>query len=99
MERSRTVQFVNWTSPLHGDMLPMRYPKEDQGMTSAAPESSRLKNFGPAPAGRVVDIVTELLPGFAKRADAHDAGDRFVAENYAALKDAGLVETGVPVEL
>ncbi|BCH25389.1 acyl-CoA dehydrogenase family protein [Mesorhizobium sp. L-8-3] len=68
-------------------------------MTLAAPETSRLKNFGPAPAGRVVDIVRELLPGFAKRADAHDAGDRFVAENYAALKDAGLVETGVPVEL
>jgi indole-3-acetate monooxygenase len=49
-----------------------------------------------------VDIVaTARLLGmeFAKRAAEADQNDRFVADNYEALKAAGLVEAGVPEEL
>nr|WP_028032695.1 acyl-CoA dehydrogenase family protein [Chelativorans sp. J32] len=44
-------------------------------------------------------IVRELLPTLAERAEHFDETDRFVAENYALLKEAGLVEAGVPTEL
>lgn len=40
-----------------------------------------------------------LAQDFATRADRHDADGSFVAENYARLKEAGLIEAGVPVEL
>ena len=43
--------------------------------------------------------VANLLPGFAARANEHDDQDTFVAENYAALKDARLMSAGVPSEL
>jgi alkylation response protein AidB-like acyl-CoA dehydrogenase len=51
---------------------------------------------------RFTDLVATahtLGMDFAARAAAHDAEDSFVAENYAALKNAGLVEAGVPAEL
>ena len=41
----------------------------------------------------------ELGPTFAARAEAADGDDRFVAENYVELKEAGLIEAGVPAEL
>jgi acyl-CoA dehydrogenase len=44
-------------------------------------------------------LIDELGPQFAERAAAHDAADRFVADNYAALKDARLFAAGVPAEL
>jgi indole-3-acetate monooxygenase len=47
----------------------------------------------------VLEIVEPLLPVFAERAEAADANDAFVAANYLLLKEAGLVEAGVPVEL
>ena len=43
--------------------------------------------------------IADLLPGFAARANEHDDQDTFVAENYAALKDARLMSAGVPAEL
>jgi indole-3-acetate monooxygenase len=43
--------------------------------------------------------TNELGRDFAARAEAADATDSFVADNYAALKTSGLVEAGVPVEL
>jgi acyl-CoA dehydrogenase len=46
-----------------------------------------------------IDRVRELGVDFAKRAAEHDENDSFVAENYAALKAAGLFEAGVPAEL
>lgn len=55
-----------------------------------------------SPASRpesVVATAERLGPVFAARAEAADEGDRFVAENFAALKEAGLVEAGVPGEL
>lgn len=45
------------------------------------------------------DIARELGPVFARRADERTDEDQFVADNFASLKEAGLVEAGVPVEL
>ncbi|MFC3643745.1 acyl-CoA dehydrogenase family protein [Aquibium oceanicum] len=47
----------------------------------------------------VVEIATSLAPSLAGRSAEIDQNDRFVAENYALLKEAGLVEAGVPAEL
>lgn len=47
----------------------------------------------------VVEIAKSLSPIIAERAAAADETDNFVRENYALLKDAGLVEAGVPIEL
>jgi alkylation response protein AidB-like acyl-CoA dehydrogenase len=44
-------------------------------------------------------LIDELGPGFADRAAAADEGDRFVAENFAQLKERGLIAAGVPQEL
>jgi alkylation response protein AidB-like acyl-CoA dehydrogenase len=49
----------------------------------------------PRPAG----IARELGPLFARRANETTDEDRFVADNFALLKSAGLVEAGVPAEL
>ncbi len=47
----------------------------------------------------VVTIAKGLSDRIAAGAVRADAEDRFVAENYALLKEAGLVEAGVPQEL
>jgi alkylation response protein AidB-like acyl-CoA dehydrogenase len=47
----------------------------------------------------IVAIARDLGPAFAGRAADADEKDSFVTENYQALKEAGLVEAGVPVEL
>ena len=47
----------------------------------------------------IAAIARRLGDEFAKRAAAADEGDRFVSENYEALKASGLVEAGVPREL
>ena len=47
----------------------------------------------------IADIARELGPLFAERADSATDEDRFVADNFASLKQAGLVEAGVPAEL
>lgn len=46
-----------------------------------------------------VETAIRLAPAFAASAADADDNDRFVADNYKALKAAGLVEAGVPVEL
>jgi alkylation response protein AidB-like acyl-CoA dehydrogenase len=46
-----------------------------------------------------VDDVHKIGPEFASRAAAADETGEFVAENYKLLKQAGLVEVGVPGEL
>jgi acyl-CoA dehydrogenase len=48
---------------------------------------------------RAVAIARDLTDAFARRASVVDENDRFVAENYEALKQSGLVEAGVPREL
>lgn len=47
----------------------------------------------------VVEIAQSLAPIIALRAADADETDSFVRENYDFLKEAGLVEAGVPVEL
>ena len=44
-------------------------------------------------------VVRDLGPAFIARADAHDADDSFVLENYRELKEYGLFSAGVPTEL
>jgi indole-3-acetate monooxygenase len=46
-----------------------------------------------------VDVANRLASKLAERARDIDQNDLFVAENYALLKEAGLVEAGVPQEL
>jgi alkylation response protein AidB-like acyl-CoA dehydrogenase len=46
-----------------------------------------------------VEIARHLGPIFARRAAEEGDEDRFVADNFAALKASGLVEAGVPAEL
>jgi alkylation response protein AidB-like acyl-CoA dehydrogenase len=51
---------------------------------------------------RVIDwpgVMSELGPVVARRADEATDEDHFVADNFALLKSAGLVEAGVPGEL
>ena len=47
----------------------------------------------------VTDVARELGTLFAERARTATDEDRFVADNFASLKSAGLVEAGVPTEL
>ena len=47
----------------------------------------------------IVGIAHQLAKKLSERAAEIDQNDRFVGENYALLKDAGLVEAGVPREL
>ena len=56
-------------------------------------ETAEVKDIG------IVAAARRLGPNFAERAAEADENDRFVAENYQALKQAGLVAAGVPKEL
>ena len=53
----------------------------------------------PEATGSLAQKADALAREFATRADRHDAEGTFVAENYARLKDEGLIEAGVPQEL
>lgn len=54
----------------------------------------------PVPASNdLTEIARRLGTDFAQRAAEVDETDTFIAENYEALKAAGLVEAGVPKEL
>ena len=55
------------------------------------------RKIEPSPARSAVEIARELGPAFAARAEAADE-DKYVAQNIAELKAAGLVEAGVPQE-
>jgi alkylation response protein AidB-like acyl-CoA dehydrogenase len=46
-----------------------------------------------------IEIARELGPVFARRAREAADEDRFVVDNFAMLKTAGLVEAGVPAEM
>ncbi|MDS7595668.1 acyl-CoA dehydrogenase family protein [Agrobacterium tumefaciens] len=63
-------------------------------MTALA-EPMKKTDSGPSLAER----TNSVLPELARRAALIDASDGFVGENYGLLKEAGLVEAGVPVEL
>jgi alkylation response protein AidB-like acyl-CoA dehydrogenase len=63
-------------------------------VTSAPLISSPILTEGP-----IADRARHLVPHLAAGAAEADEQDRFVAGNYALLKQAGLVEAGVPAEL
>ena len=68
-------------------------------MSIAAISPARaLQTAGKTPI-RPAEIARELGPLFARRAAEAADEDRFVADNFATLKAAGLVEAGVPAEL
>jgi alkylation response protein AidB-like acyl-CoA dehydrogenase len=48
---------------------------------------------------RFFDVVRKLGPRFAERAAAADAEGRFVADNYAELKEARVMSCAIPAEL
>jgi alkylation response protein AidB-like acyl-CoA dehydrogenase len=54
---------------------------------------------GAAQRRTVADIARDLGPIFAQRANETADEDKFVADNFASLKAAGLIEGGVPAEL
>jgi alkylation response protein AidB-like acyl-CoA dehydrogenase len=60
--------------------------------TSALPEAASNQ-------GSLAERASHLVPHLAAGAAEADEQDRFVAGNYALLKEAGLVEAGVPEEL
>src|SRR5689334_14839962 len=49
--------------------------------------------------GHWAELMHTLGPRFAERAHRCDENDTFVAENFAELKDRGVLAAGVPVEL
>jgi len=57
------------------------------------------RNIDAAKSRSIADVARELGPVFAERANSTTDEDRFVADNFASLKAAGLVEAGVPAEL
>ncbi|MGQ7791163.1 acyl-CoA dehydrogenase family protein [Faunimonas sp. B44] len=65
-------------------------------IASFAPDPADQDIGQPAP---IVEVARGLNEVFAAKAEHYDENDQFVAENYALLKDAGLVEAGVPREL
>jgi len=65
---------------------------------------SALRDFTTSPAENrfepdVVSIAHRLAPALAQRAAEVDQNDLFVADSYLRLKEAGLIEAGVPREL
>src|SRR5258705_13436892 len=57
------------------------------------------RNIDAAKSRSIADIARELGPLFGERANSRTDEDQFVADNFASLKAAGLVEAGVPAEL
>ena len=46
-----------------------------------------------------IQVAHSIGPEFASRADAHDANDSFVSENYQALREQRVFAAAVPAEL
>ncbi|WP_137390131.1 acyl-CoA dehydrogenase family protein [Rhodoligotrophos defluvii] len=65
-------------------------------MTSTASHLTQRSALAPQ---NPVEIARDLAPVLAERTSRFDETDTFVAQNYALLKDSGLVEAGVPQEL
>lgn len=66
---------------------------------SASKASAPSFGAGAGSSTNVVETARQLAPKLAARAAEIDQNDRFVSENYSLLKEAGLVEAGVPHEL
>lgn len=51
------------------------------------------------PGATVVDSARTISPILARQAAEHDSADSFVSDGYDLLREAGLIEAGVPAEL
>lgn len=58
-----------------------------------------MSDVGPDASASPADVARRLAPALADRAAEVDQNDLFVTDNYALLKEAGLIEAGVPMEL
>ncbi|RWM15206.1 MAG: acyl-CoA dehydrogenase [Mesorhizobium sp.] len=69
--------------------------------TNAASKDQPAPTSGNTPdyPSNIVETAQHVAPKLAERAADIDQNDRFVGQNYALLKEAGLVEAGVPREL
>ncbi|CAN7403712.1 acyl-CoA/acyl-ACP dehydrogenase [Rhizobium sp. LjRoot254] len=65
----------------------------------AAAEFALTPHMTDTPGRSVAEIAASLAPAIADRAATTDESDCFVTENYAMLKESGLIEAAVPVEL
>ena len=68
-------------------------------LTNAPLKASTAPPETEAPRLDICQVAHRLAPGLAERAAEIDQNDRFVTENYGLLKEAGLVQAGVPSEL
>lgn len=57
------------------------------------------QNADHVPEAGLVGLMHELGPGFAERAEHCDSDDVFVAENFAELRQRGVLAVGVPAAL
>jgi alkylation response protein AidB-like acyl-CoA dehydrogenase len=57
------------------------------------------KDSNQAPKTDWAGLMHVIGPAFAERADLCDANDTFVAENFAELKERGVLAAGVPTEI
>jgi alkylation response protein AidB-like acyl-CoA dehydrogenase len=73
--------------------------EETMSAVSALNKAATLSAEDARQAPGIVDAANRLAPKLAERASEVDQNDLFVAENYALLKEAGLVEAGIPREL
>ncbi len=67
-------------------------------LTNATLKASTAPPETEAPRLDICQVAHRLAPGLAERAAEIDQNDRFVTENYGLLKEAGLVQAGVPSE-
>ena len=51
------------------------------------------------PSERLVETAGKVAKVFAEKAGSNDENDRFIEDNYADLKSAGLIAAGVPSQL
>jgi alkylation response protein AidB-like acyl-CoA dehydrogenase len=103
--RARRLPSAQPALPLRGSLSELEADgarADDRGLNAIGgrqmTQIAATKGLYPA-AGDPVSLARALAERFGARAAEADAHDRFVAENYAALKEAGLVEAGVPAEL
>jgi alkylation response protein AidB-like acyl-CoA dehydrogenase len=61
-------------------------------------KSAAVHELNSAGAARIAEAVRQLAPTLRERAEKFDESDSFVADNFSLLKDAGLIEAGVPRE-
>jgi alkylation response protein AidB-like acyl-CoA dehydrogenase len=89
------VHFVYWNGTARDAMLHVTILTCHWEMSMKPAPALKTSSMPKRPA----DIARELGTELAHRAETQRDEDEFVASNFALLKEAGLVEAGVPTEL